>query len=389
MRNIMIFIVFCCAVGCGAVFSFYYYGDDWLAVTASSAEDDADDVAVAQQAEKKLHGKQVVDGETYYYNHNGEKVTGIHRIGEKYYYFAVDGVMLKNRRVTITFDGIPVPCFINDEGELGFITTVSQEAAVSGQDEAVPPALERNKDFNINEVQRGIEAIMARYGGKTAVYFNDLKTNQQISLNNMPMYPCCMIKTAALSTFMHRVEEGSIDYAQYQSYIGPMIIYSDNTCYNRLMKGLGDGDALLGAKRLNEYCDAIGMRETAAYHGLRPGTDYFTGGNSSNVSSANDIGHYFEKLYYGQLANVPHTQEMLNLYAQCDDREGIAGGLPANVGYAHKTGEAYAFYHDGGIVYAEGRPYIVVAFTNGVQNNRAFLKELSSYLYHYQMTTIL
>ncbi len=41
MRNIIIFIIFCCAVGCGAVLSFYYYGNDWLAVTASSAEDDA------------------------------------------------------------------------------------------------------------------------------------------------------------------------------------------------------------------------------------------------------------------------------------------------------------------------------------------------------------
>lgn len=393
MRNIMIFIIFCCAVGCGAVLSFYYYGNDWLAITVPSAEDDAegdaDDVAVAQQPEKKLHGKQVIDGETYYYDHNGEKVTGLQMMDGNYYYFAADGVMLKNREETVDIDGTSVPCFFDNVGKLGFIATASQSEAVLGQGEPVPSVPERNTVFNINDVQRGIEAIMARYGGKTAVYFNDLKTNQQISLNNMPMYPCCMIKTAALSTFMHRVEEGSIDYAQYQSYIGPMIIYSDNTCYNRLMKGLGDGDALLGAKRLNEYCDAIGMLESTAYHGLRPGADYFTSGNSSNVSSANDIGHYFEKLYYGQLANVPHTQEMLNLYAQCDDREGIAGGLPANVGYAHKTGEAYAFYHDGGIVYAEGRPYIVVAFTNGVQNNRAFLKELSSYLYHYQMTTIL
>ena len=91
----MIFIVFCCAVGCGAVFSFYYYGNDWLAVTASSAEDDADNEAPTQQPEKKLYGKQVVDGETYYYDSNGEKMTGIHRIGEKYYYFAADGVMLK------------------------------------------------------------------------------------------------------------------------------------------------------------------------------------------------------------------------------------------------------------------------------------------------------
>ena len=203
------------------------------------------------------------------------------------------------------------------------------------------------------------------------------------------MYPCCMIKTAALSAFMHRVEEGSIDYQCYQPYIGPMIIHSDNTSYNRLMKGLGDGDALLGASRLNEYCDAIGMGETAAYHGLKPGEEYFTTGHSSNVSSANDIGRYFEKLYYGQLADVRHTQDMLNLYVQCIDREGIASGLPTNVAYAHKTGEAYDFYHDGGIVYAEGRPYIVVAFTDDVTNNRAFMKDLSSYLYHYQITTIL
>lgn len=388
MRNMMIFIIFCCAVGCGAVLSFCYFWGDLLEETVVSTEKEAEEAVPVQQTEEKLYGKQVIDGDTYYYDTNGERMTGLQRIDGYYYFFAEDGVMLQNRKETIGFDGLSVPCFMNDEGQLGFIATASQEAML-GQGEAAPPAPERTTAFNIYEVQRGIEAIMARYGGKTSVYFHDLKTNQQISLNNTPMYPCCMIKTAALSAFMHRVEEGSIDYQRYQPYIGPMIIHSDNTSYNRLMKGLGDGDALLGASRLNEYCDVIGMGETAAHHGLKPGADYFTTGHSSNVSSANDIGRYFEKLYYGQLAGVPHTLEMLNLYAQCIDLEGIASGLPASVVYAHKTGEAYDFYHDGGIVYAEGRPYIVVAFTDGVSNNRAFMKDLSSYLYHYQMTTIL
>ena len=60
MRNIMIFIVFCCAVGCGAVFSFYYYGDDWLAVPELSATDDADDVAVVQQPEKNCMANRLL-----------------------------------------------------------------------------------------------------------------------------------------------------------------------------------------------------------------------------------------------------------------------------------------------------------------------------------------
>lgn len=389
MRNMMIFILFCCAVGCGAVLSFCYFWGDGLAPATVSVETDADTVTSVQQPEEKRRGKQVIDGETYYYDANGEKVTGLQKIDDNYYYFAADGKMLKNRKDMVLFDGLPVPCYMNEEGQLGFIATDSPEASALAQEETVQPALERNKVFNIDEVQRGIEAIMAQYGGKTSVYFQDLKTNQQICLNNATMYPCCMIKTAALSAFMHRVEEGTMDYNRYLPYIGPMIIYSDNTCYNRLMKGLGDGDALLGANRLNAYCDAIGMTESAAYHGLKPGADYFTTGNGSNVSSANDIGRYFEKLYYGRLADVRHTQDMLNLYAQCIDLEGIASGLPTNVVYAHKTGEAYDFYHDGGIVYADGRPYIVVAFTDCVSNNRAFMKDLASYLYHYQMTTIL
>lgn len=390
MRNMMIFIIFCCAVGCGTVLSFCYFWGDLLEETVVSTEKEAEEAVPVQQPAEKRQGKQVIDGETYYYDANGKKLTDLQRIDDYYYYFAADGRMLKNRKDTVLFDGIPIPCYMNDDGQLGFMATVSQELLPAvEQEEAVQPTFERTTAFNINEVQREIEAIMARYGGKTSVYFQDLETNQQISLNNSPMYPCCMIKTAALSAFMHRVEEGSIDYQRYQPYIGPMIIHSDNTSYNRLMKGLGDGDALLGASRLNEYCDAIGMGETAAYHGLKPGEEYFTTGHSSNVSSANDIGRYFEKLYYGQLADVRHTQDMLNLYVQCIDREGIASGLPTNVAYAHKTGEAYDFYHDGGIVYAEGRPYIVVAFTDGVTNNRAFMKDLSSYLYHYQMTTIL
>ena len=387
MRKMMLFIIFCCAVGCGAIFSFCYFWADWPTEEGMGVDDASADAEAPP--EKKLHGKQLIDGETYYYDRNGERMTGLVSIDGYFYYFGDDGVMQKSREETVSFGGVPMSCYINDEGKLGFVAAVSGQEAASEQGTVSVSPLEGSHVFDINEVRRGVAEIMARYGGKTSVYFNDLKTNQTFSLNDTSMYPCCMIKTAALSAFMQRVEEGHMDYGRYQSLIGPMIIYSDNTSYNRLMRGLGDGSALLGAAHLNEYCRTVGMSHSAVYHGLKPGSDYFTAGNRSNVSSANDIGRYFEMLYYGRLASPAHTGEMLSLYAQCIDREGIAQGLPEGIVYAHKTGEAYACYHDGGIVYAKDRPYIVVAFTDGVPNNRAFMKALSSYLYRYQMTTVL
>lgn len=388
MKRMMAFVIFCCVVGVVTVFSFNHFSGGLLVDGVSEAINQTDDTQTAPSTEKKLYGKQIIDGETYYFDNNGEKIIGLRNIDRYFYFFDEDGVMLKNTNKTVSFGGNPMPCYINDEGKLGFVASIRLEAGNAGQGQAMPPVLERNTIFNINNLERGVRDIMARYNGRISVYFNDLKTNQKFCLNNTTMYPCCMIKTATLSAFMQQVENNGIDYNQYRQYIGPMIIYSDNTCYNRLMKGLGDGDALLGAKRLNDHCDTIGMSESAVYHGLLPGADYFTSGNRSNVSSAKDIGLYFEKLYYGQLASPAHTQEMLGLYAQCIDREGLAQGLPLGTVYAHKTGEAYACYHDGGIVYAKDRPYILVAFTDDVSNNRAFLKELSAYLYHYQMTTM-
>lgn len=382
MKKFLLFLIFSFTVVGSAMFSYGVFSDGSLSLTPSSSDNAPKTPAVAK--DEKLYGKQIINNETYYFDTDGEMQTGLQSFDDFYYYFNDEGIMLQDTDETISFEDVALPCHFNEEGKLGFVATMPEVVTYPGQVEAVMPAPESDSDFDIKAVQQGLEEIMSRYGGTTSVYFNDLTTDQKFCLNNKTMYPCCMIKTATLSTFMQQVENGEIDYNQYQQYIGPMIIDSDNTCYNRLMRGLGDGDGVLGATRLNEHAKSIGMNETAAHHGLMPGADYFTSGNISNVSCAQDIGTYFEKLYYGQLANPAHTKEMLDLYALCADYEGIVQGLPAGTVYAHKTGEAYACYHDGGIVYAEGRPYIVVAFTDGVVNNRAFLKEVSSYLYNYE-----
>ena len=64
MRNMMIFIIFCCAVGCGTVLSFCYFWGDLLEETVVSTEKEAEEAVPVQQPAEKRQGKQVIDGET-------------------------------------------------------------------------------------------------------------------------------------------------------------------------------------------------------------------------------------------------------------------------------------------------------------------------------------
>lgn len=54
---------------------------------------------------------------------------------------------------------------------------------------------------------------------------------------------------------------------------------------------------------------------------------------------------------------------MIQLLERCEDDEALAQGFPKSIPFAHKTGCADTIHHDGGIIYAPDRPYILVVFT--------------------------
>ena len=316
--------------------------------------------------------------QTSYFNKDGKMVYGLQKIKDQQYYFDKNGRLIKNTTKVISIDGVEQNCKIDENGVISIIVE-NKELEVPQQVQVQAPVPKE-----LAALRNGVQGIIQRYGGTTSVYFKDLTTGKGFSLNDTTMYPCCMIKVATLGTFMQQVEKGAIDYNSYINYVNPMIIVSDNTCYNKVMKGLGNGNGQKGAQMVTNFASSMGMSHTGVYHGLQPGTDYFPG-ITSNVSCASDIGVFFEKLYYGKIVNPQRSQEMINILLQCDDDEGVMQGLPNTTAYANKTGEAYACYHDGGIVYAPNRPYVLVIFTDGVGNNRGVMKEVSSYIYNYQI----
>lgn len=321
---------------------------------------------------KMLKGMQTIEGYDYYFNGDGAMAIGLEKIKDHFYYFFENGVMAKNQYLNVEVYGLIQNVYFDAKGQM-------DEKNVRNP-EKEPPVTEVAADMK--ELQAGIQKIMNKYGGATGLYFKDLKSGKRLIMNDQNMYPCCMIKTPALVTIYQEAEKGRINTADYAWYIEKMITISDNTSYNTMMQAIGGGNGIKGVQKVNQFCQSIGMNHTALHHGLRPGSGYFTDGGS-NTARPSDLGLLFEQIYNGSLVSAQSNQEIMNLLLRCDDPDEIQAGLPAGTPFAHKTGCAYALYHDGGIVFAPNRDYVLVIFSDGSSSYTSMMAEISAYIYNY------
>ena len=227
------------------------------------------------------------------------------------------------------------------------------------------------------------QTIINKYGGNVGLYFKDLRTQQEISINDNTFYPCSIIKVCVLVTVYNYIDQGLLEYDSCQTYLENMIIHSDNTSYNALISMLGNGDGIKGLQVVNTYMMQLGLQNTQLHHSLSPGDIYFSD-NGSNISCPSDIGLLFDLLYQGKIISKVACDQMLNLLKQCSDQRAIWQGLPNTVEFAHKSGWAYDLYLDGGIVYIPDKDYILVLFTDQISNKTDFFKEISSLFYTYE-----
>lgn len=329
-----------------------------------------------REIDYQRHGFYDIQGNTYYFDENGEPVTGLCQIDEDHYYFDDTHKMVKHQIIDYNHENQAYRSYFDDAGK-----RVMGDLKIDG----ILYSFDENGNYRYSyaELSEGIQNIVNKYGGSVSVYFEDLSTNQVISLNDRTYYPCCMIKTLALASVYEQIDKGNLNYNDHAFWIEHMITISDNTSYNALMRVLGNGDGVQGLRYPNAISQKLGLDSTSLHHGLRPGNYYFTDG-SSNVSCAADIGKFFSKLYHGEVVSKTSSDAMLQLFKRCADRDEIQAGLPWNIEYAHKTGNAYALYHDGGIVYLPQNEYVLVIFSDQVSQYEAMMAEVSRYVYQYQ-----
>lgn len=85
--------------------------------------------------------------------------------------------------------------------------------------------------------------------------------------------------------------------------------------------------------------------------------------NTQPMSTAADIGLFYEKLYKGEMVSLEYSQKMLELLKNQQKKNKIPSLLPKDVQIAHKTGELGYYSHDAGIVYTPGGDYIIVVMS--------------------------
>ena len=324
-------------------------------------------------------GFKTLDNKTYYFNEEGEMYSGLREIKGESYYFNEDGSVLKESFQDIDIDGARQRAYFDKEGHMLHDQTKKlNDIDIKFNEKGI-------MEFDTDYLKKEIERIMKAYGGDSSFYFKDLSTGKTISINDKPFYPCCMIKVPALAAVHQALEDGKIDFEDNKLYMHYMITISDNTSYNKLMRRVGNGKGLKGLKVANEICEKAGMKDTELHHGLKPGKSSFTDGGR-NVSSAKDSGIFFEALYNGEVVSKERSQQMIDLLMQCKDTTQLVQGMPYGTVFAHKTGCTETYYHDGGIVYLpEGRDYILVVYSDGVENHEGLMMQIAELLYNYEI----
>ncbi len=129
-----------------------------------------------------------------------------------------------------------------------------------------------------------------------------------------------------------------------------MIAYSDNSAVQLLNREMNP-DVLI---RL--FSD-LGLTPPKA-------ADYMT-----YTITTRDYSIFMAALYNAAYLTIPNSEFATSLMAQCNFKDGLLKGLPADVKVAHKFGEAGANQvselHETGIVYFNNSAYLITVMTNG------------------------
>ena len=238
----------------------------------------------------------------------------------------------------------------------------------------------------------GIEALSNADSTHYAVFVAYPLDGREYVYQSSPRRSASMIKVFLLATAMERVQQGTLSLDQtltlhssdkvggagviagyasgtelpLDTVLRFMITESDNTATNMVID-------LLGMDAINEYIQRNGYHDTILQRKMMD-FDAVAAGRE-NYTSAADLGHFFVKLYNHSCVTPELDDVMLGYLEGQTDTECFPAALPG-VTIAHKTGELGGLYDDGGIIYQEGKPFIMVGMTENYSSRSTAIETL-------------
>jgi beta-lactamase class A len=260
---------------------------------------------------------------------------------------------------------------------------------------ALPPTLSGNRSQLLSPpVQLGqemtglltnLQNLAAGYSDLTpGVFLYDLSTTDYLSLNGERIFSAAStIKVPILVAFFQDVEAGLLnlnetwtmnDYdvatgsgdmqyepigSQYSALeiATKMIVISDNTATNILVRQLG------GANALNERFQSWGMTSTVIRNPL-PDLE------GTNTTSPKDMAMLMNRISQGELMSIQYRDQMLRIMERTRTRTLLPQGIGPEARIAHKTGDIGTMVGDVGLIdMPSGKRYAITTLVQRPHND--------------------
>ena len=256
-----------------------------------------------------------------------------------------------------------------------------------GNPPAKPVSAEKQKvlwqklDLAIHDVDAHLDGVMG-------VAIEDLKTDDQLLFHENEVFAqASSIKIAVLADLYLQAQQGKLKvtdlYVVQASDLVPdsdimggltpgvtritlrdlatmMVAVSDNSATNVLIDRVGMAN-------VNAMLDSLGLthtrlrRKMVDLEAARQGRE--------NISTPREMMVLLEAIYRGKVLNQESTEDFFKVLSTNKD-SWIPRDLPANVKIANKPGSLEGVRNDSGIVFVEGRPYVICVMTAFLANER-------------------
>jgi beta-lactamase class A len=249
------------------------------------------------------------------------------------------------------------------------------------------PATDKQKAL-WQKLESTIHDVDQHLDGVTGVAIEDLKTGNQFFLNENEVFAqASSIKIAVLANLYLQAQQGKLKlsdlYTVQASDLVPdsdimsgltpgvtrvtlrdlatmMVAVSDNSATNVLIDRLG-------MDNVNAMLDSLGLKHTRLRRKMMD-LDAAKQGRE-NISTPREMLLLLAAIYRGKLLNKESTEDFFKVLSTNKD-SWIPRDLPADVKIANKPGSLEGVRNDSGIVFVDGRPYVICVMTAFLTNER-------------------
>ncbi len=139
-----------------------------------------------------------------------------------------------------------------------------------------------------------------------------------------------------------------------------MVAVSDNSATNVLIDRVG-------MQNVNAMLDSLGLAHTRLRRKMMDLEAAKEG--RENISTPREMMTLLDAIYHGKVLNKESTEDFFKMLST-GKNSWIPRDLPADVKVADKPGALEAVRNDSGIVFVEGRPYVICVMTSFLRNER-------------------